>query len=93
MDAVGAGGLARRRRDGVLWPTTRWQFGPSPAGILQGAEQDIDTIRRHATQAMINAITSNGRSLDRRMAVYRGTVCVLMLELLVLLAALIFGRR
>ena len=80
---------------GVMGSCGRPRAGNSdrpPPGFCR-EQQDIDTIRRHATQAMINAITSNGRSLDRRMAVYRGTVCVLMLELLVLLAALIFGRR
>jgi hypothetical protein len=77
----------------ILWPATRWAFGPAPARILQGSDQDIDAIRRHATQAMITSLASNGRSLERRMAVYRGTVGVLTSELLVLLAALILGRR
>jgi hypothetical protein len=42
---------------------------------------------------MLQAIESNNRSLRWRMRAYRATVVVLLLEVIVLLLALIVGRR
>jgi hypothetical protein len=77
----------------VLWPAPRWRFGPAPARLLEAAGEDITRVRRSATQAMIAALASNDRALGRRMAVYRLTVGILTLELVVLLLALILTRR
>lgn len=73
----------------VLWPVTRWSFGPHPAALLRHASHDADDTLRRATEAMIVAMASNDRLLTRRMTTYRITVGVLMIDILLLVAALL----
>lgn len=82
---IGAGVLV------VLWPTSRWSFGPDPARLLASSGDDVDRVRRVATAALIEAIAANDRTLTRRMHAYRVGAVLLMLETVVLLLALITG--
>lgn len=76
----------------VLWPVPTWQFGPSPGKLLSKAADDVNDVFRAATSAMVVAIASNDRLLDQRMAAYRATVVLLMLEICLLVVALLLAR-
>jgi hypothetical protein len=77
---------------GVLWPVPTWSFGPSPRALLGRATEDVDVVLQAAIEGMALAIASNDRLLKQRVAVYRATVVVLMLEIGLLVVALLFAR-
>jgi hypothetical protein len=43
----------------ILWPASRWSFGPTATMILGASDKDIDDVHRIATMAMIKAADSN----------------------------------
>src|SRR4051812_49202519 len=75
---------------GVLWPVPTWTFGPSPRALLRRATEDVNVVLEAAIEGMALAIASNDRLLKQRVAVYRATVLVLMLEIGLLVVALLF---
>ncbi len=77
---------------GVLWPVPAWTFGPSPRALLGRATEEVDVVLYAAVEGMVLAIASNDRLLRQRVAVYRATVMVLMLEIGLLVVALLFAR-
>ncbi|GAA3161610.1 hypothetical protein GCM10010531_11610 [Blastococcus jejuensis] len=77
----------------VLWPIRAWTFGPSPSALATRVDDGVDAVLRAAIEGMASAIASNGRLLEQRVAVYRATVLVLMLEIGLLVVALILAGK
>ena len=77
----------------ILWPANAWSFGPTAKMILDAADDDIDDVHRIATMAMVQAAGSNDAAIRIRMQAYQAAVVVLLLELVVLVLALVIGRR
>jgi hypothetical protein len=75
----------------VLWPMGEWTFGPSPSALVARAADGVDVVLRAAVEGMTLAIASNDRLLKQRVAVYRATVLVLLLEIGLLVVALLFA--
>jgi hypothetical protein len=76
----------------VLWPTPAWNFGPSPAKLVEMAGQNVEEVLVAATHGMITAIASNDRLLAQRVTAYRATVLVLMVEIALLVVTLLLAR-
>jgi hypothetical protein len=74
----------------ILWPIRAWTFGPSPSALAARAPDGVDAVLRAAVDGMDSAIASNNRLLEQRVAMYRATVLVLMLEIGLLVVALLF---
>jgi hypothetical protein len=77
----------------VLWPARAWTFGPSPNGLAARAPDGIDAVLRAGIAGMTTAIASNSRLLEQRMAVYRATVLVLLIQIGLLVVALLFAGK
>lgn len=76
----------------VLWPASRWSFGPDPAKLLASSGNDIDEVRQTATEALIHGITSNNRAISIRVLAYRISAGMLLTESIVLVLALLTSR-
>ncbi len=75
----------------VLWPIRAWAFGPSSSALVARAPDGMDKVLRAAIEGMASAVASNSRLLEQRMAIYRATVLVLMLEIGLLVVALLLA--
>jgi hypothetical protein len=77
----------------VLWPVAHWKYGPAPGKLLSVAEQDIDSVRRSATEAMIKFIEANDKRLRGRMLIFQAAAAVFVTEIVVLAGLLALKGR
>ncbi|UUU37618.1 hypothetical protein [Streptomyces sp. NBC_00162] len=70
----------------VLWPCSKWKFGPSPGGILK-QDGDEKKIREAVTNSLVRAIGSNESQITRRALWYRWGAALLLLEAILVVAA------
>jgi hypothetical protein len=73
----------------VLLPTRQWMHGPSARIILNGWEEgkDAQDVKVDVTDAMVDAQRQNSAELGRRSRAYRFAVLMLLVQVLVLAAA------
>jgi hypothetical protein len=78
----------------VIWPAKGWVFVPSASKIMQmyDSGEDETSIRQFVIAAMIDGGNANSVKLKRKQDAFRVAAALLLAEIVLLLAVLIFNK-
>jgi hypothetical protein len=78
----------------VLWPIRGWQFGPDVDQMLVDHDggRPLPVIQRHAIDDAVAGARRNAGLLKPRFTFYRWSACLLIVEVIVMLSAVV-GRQ